>query len=166
MQHSVVLFSIEDHQNRYCDQRNILLQKVSGYLPDADVDAPTQLKNLLPDRLFSISNALVPRHSPGCGHFLVFFGGIAFAGVLSGLFSGSIICDMGGIMGKFRWQWMFVIEDAPAACAPHGKPFGRHSIPPRCFFSSSACSLSRKPGNLQSMPHDAYKNPGAIRNRR
>ena len=44
----------------------------------------------------------------------VFFAGVAVAGVLGGLFSGWIMRDMGGVMGLFGWQWMFVIEGAPA----------------------------------------------------
>jgi len=44
----------------------------------------------------------------------IFFAGVAVAGVLGGLFSGWIMRDMGGVMGLFGWQWMFVIEGAPA----------------------------------------------------
>lgn len=47
------LLHFEDHQNGYWDQRNILFQEVSGYLPDADVDAPTQLKELVTRRALS-----------------------------------------------------------------------------------------------------------------
>ena len=41
------LLRFEDRQDGYWDQRNILFQEMSGYLPDADVDAPTQLKELV-----------------------------------------------------------------------------------------------------------------------
>ena len=44
----------------------------------------------------------------------VFFAGVAVAGVLGGLMSGWIMRDMSGVMGLFGWQWMFVIEGAPA----------------------------------------------------
>lgn len=44
----------------------------------------------------------------------VFFAGVAVAGVLGGLFSGWIMRDMSGVAGLFGWQWMFVIEGAPA----------------------------------------------------
>ncbi|MFL9949894.1 MFS transporter [Paraburkholderia agricolaris] len=44
----------------------------------------------------------------------IFFAGVAVAGVLGGLVSGWIMRDMGGVMGLFGWQWMFVIEGAPA----------------------------------------------------
>lgn len=44
----------------------------------------------------------------------IFFAGVAVAGVLGGLVSGWILRDMGGVMGLFGWQWMFVIEGAPA----------------------------------------------------
>ena len=44
----------------------------------------------------------------------VFFAGVAVAGVLGGLVSGWIMHDMGGVLGLFGWQWMFVIEGAPA----------------------------------------------------
>jgi len=41
------LLRLEGKQDGYWDQRNILVQDVSGYLPEADVDAPTQLKELV-----------------------------------------------------------------------------------------------------------------------
>ncbi len=44
----------------------------------------------------------------------VFFAGVAVAGVLGGLVSGWIMRDMTGVMGLFGWQWMFVLEGAPA----------------------------------------------------
>ncbi|WP_454873170.1 MFS transporter [Paraburkholderia xenovorans] len=44
----------------------------------------------------------------------IFFAGVAVAGVLGGLVSGWIMRDMGGVLGLFGWQWMFVIEGAPA----------------------------------------------------
>jgi hypothetical protein len=47
------LLRFEDRQDNYWDQRNILFQEVSGYLPDADVDAPTQLKELVTRRALS-----------------------------------------------------------------------------------------------------------------
>lgn len=47
------LFRFEDSQDGYWDQRNILFQEVSGYLPDGDVDAPTQLKELVTRRALS-----------------------------------------------------------------------------------------------------------------
>src|SRR5207237_10075446 len=47
------LIRFEDRQDGYWDQRNILFQDVSGYLPDADVDAPTQLKELVTRRALS-----------------------------------------------------------------------------------------------------------------
>ncbi|QGM99706.1 AVAST type 3 anti-phage nuclease/ATPase Avs3a [Methylocystis parvus] len=47
------LLRFEDRQDGYWHQRNILFQEVSGYLPDADVDAPTQLKELVTRRALS-----------------------------------------------------------------------------------------------------------------
>nr|WKF59543.1 Putative tartrate transporter [Paraburkholderia busanensis] len=44
----------------------------------------------------------------------IFFAGVAVAGVLGGLVSGWIMRDMSGVLGLFGWQWMFVIEGAPA----------------------------------------------------
>lgn len=44
------LLHFEGRQGAYWDQRNILFQEVSGYLPDADVDAPTHLKELVTRR--------------------------------------------------------------------------------------------------------------------
>jgi D-galactonate transporter len=44
----------------------------------------------------------------------VFFAGVAVAGVLGGLMSGWIMRDMAGALGMGGWQWMFVIEGAPA----------------------------------------------------
>ena len=49
------LLRFEDRQDNYWHQRNILFQEVSGYLPDADVDAPTQLKELVTRRALSES---------------------------------------------------------------------------------------------------------------
>jgi hypothetical protein len=49
------LLRFEDRQDGYWDQRNILFKEVSGYLPDADVDAPTQLKELVNRRALSES---------------------------------------------------------------------------------------------------------------
>ena len=47
------LLHFEDGQDGFWDQRNILSQEVSGYLPDGDVDAPTQLKELVTRRALS-----------------------------------------------------------------------------------------------------------------
>ncbi|WP_331280426.1 AVAST type 3 anti-phage nuclease/ATPase Avs3a [Alcanivorax nanhaiticus] len=47
------LLHFEDSQDGYWDQRNILFQEVSAYLPDGDVDAPTQLKELVTRRALS-----------------------------------------------------------------------------------------------------------------
>ncbi|MDE1180146.1 MFS transporter [Paraburkholderia sp.] len=44
----------------------------------------------------------------------LFFAGVAVAGVLGGLVSGWIMRDMQGVLGMYGWQWMFVIEGAPA----------------------------------------------------
>lgn len=49
------LLHFEDGEHGYWDQRNILFQEVSEYLPDADVDAPTQLKELVTRRALSES---------------------------------------------------------------------------------------------------------------
>lgn len=49
------LFHFGDRQDGYWDQRNILFQDVSGYLPDSDVDAPTQLKELVTRKALSES---------------------------------------------------------------------------------------------------------------
>jgi hypothetical protein len=47
------LLHFEDRQDDYWDQRNILFQDVSGYLPDADFDAPLKLKELVTRRALS-----------------------------------------------------------------------------------------------------------------
>ncbi|QDV25965.1 AVAST type 3 anti-phage nuclease/ATPase Avs3a [Aureliella helgolandensis] len=47
------LLHFKGRQDDYWDQRNILFQEVSGYLPGADVDAPTQLKELVTRRALS-----------------------------------------------------------------------------------------------------------------
>lgn len=47
------LLHLEDRQDDYWDQRNILFQDVSGYLPDTDVDAPVRLKELVTRRALS-----------------------------------------------------------------------------------------------------------------
>ncbi len=49
------LLRFGDQQDGYWDQRNILFQEVSGYLPDSDVDAPTQLKELVTRKALSES---------------------------------------------------------------------------------------------------------------
>ena len=46
---------IEGKHDGYWDQRNILAQDISGYLPDADVDAPIQLKELVTRKALSES---------------------------------------------------------------------------------------------------------------
>jgi D-galactonate transporter len=53
----------------------------------------------------------------------IFFAGVAVAGVLGGLVSGWIMRDMGGVLGLFGWQWMFVIEGAPAVLLGLGAAF-------------------------------------------
>jgi hypothetical protein len=50
------LLHLEGQQEGYWDQRNILAQDVSGYLPDADVDAPVQLKELVNRKALSESS--------------------------------------------------------------------------------------------------------------
>jgi hypothetical protein len=47
------LMHFEDRQTGYWEQRNILFQEASGYLPDADADAPLQLKELVTRRALS-----------------------------------------------------------------------------------------------------------------
>lgn len=47
------LLHFEGSQDNYWDQRNILFQEVRGYLPDADADAPIQLKELVTRRALS-----------------------------------------------------------------------------------------------------------------
>ena len=49
------LVRFEDRQDDYWDQRNILFQEVSGYLPDSDIGAPTQLKELVTRKALSES---------------------------------------------------------------------------------------------------------------
>ena len=41
------LLHVEDGQDDYWNQRNILFQEVSGYLPGPDYDAPVRLKELV-----------------------------------------------------------------------------------------------------------------------
>lgn len=47
----------EASQDDYWTQRNILLKDLSGYLPDADIDAPTQLKELVTRKALSESES-------------------------------------------------------------------------------------------------------------
>lgn len=47
------LLNFVDRQDAYWDQRSILFQEVRWYLPDGDVDAPTQLKELVTRRALS-----------------------------------------------------------------------------------------------------------------
>ena len=49
------LLRLEERQDDCWDQRNILFQGTSGYLPDSDVDAPTQLKELVTRKALSES---------------------------------------------------------------------------------------------------------------
>ena len=49
------LIRFEDRQDDYWEQRNILNQEVSGYLPGYDVDAPMQLKELVTRKALSVS---------------------------------------------------------------------------------------------------------------
>lgn len=49
------LIKFEAGEADYWDQRNILFQDVAGYLPEADVDAPTQLKELVTRKALSES---------------------------------------------------------------------------------------------------------------
>ena len=49
------LIQFEDRQDDYWNQRNILFQEVSGHLPDADVDAPVQLAELVRRKALSES---------------------------------------------------------------------------------------------------------------
>ena len=49
------LLHFEPCQDDYWDQRNILFREVGGYLPDYDVDAPTQLKELVTRKALSES---------------------------------------------------------------------------------------------------------------
>lgn len=49
------LLHFEGRQDNYWDQRNILFQEVSGYLPELDKDAPTQLKELVRRKALSES---------------------------------------------------------------------------------------------------------------
>ena len=49
------LIRFEDCQDDYWEQRNILFQEISEYLPDADVDAPVQLKELVTRKALSDS---------------------------------------------------------------------------------------------------------------
>ena len=51
------LLRFEGCEAGYWEQRNILFQEVSGYLPDSDVDAPMQLKELVTRRALSESES-------------------------------------------------------------------------------------------------------------
>ncbi|MGF6444707.1 sugar phosphate permease [Paraburkholderia youngii] len=48
------------------------------------------------------------------GALSIFYAGVAVAGVLGGLVSGSIMRGMDGVHGIHGWQWMLAIEGAPA----------------------------------------------------
>ncbi len=47
------LLHLEDCQDGYWDQRNILVRDMRGYLPDADADGPLKLKELVTRRALS-----------------------------------------------------------------------------------------------------------------
>jgi hypothetical protein len=49
------MLRFQDRQDDYWEQRNILSQDVSGYLTDLDIDAPTQLKELITRKALSES---------------------------------------------------------------------------------------------------------------
>ena len=49
------LLHLQGEQHPYWEQRNILVQEITGYLPDADVDAPVQLKELITRKALSES---------------------------------------------------------------------------------------------------------------
>jgi hypothetical protein len=49
------LLKFEGRHDALWDQRNILFQDVSQYLPDADVDAPAQLKELVTNKALSLA---------------------------------------------------------------------------------------------------------------
>src|SRR5438105_8959082 len=49
------LLYLQGKQEGYWDQRSILAQEMSGYLPDADVDAPVSLKELVTKKALSES---------------------------------------------------------------------------------------------------------------
>lgn len=49
------LLRLEDRQDGYWEQRNLLFQDISSYLPDSDVDAPTLLKELVTRKALSES---------------------------------------------------------------------------------------------------------------
>jgi hypothetical protein len=55
---------VQGGQEGYWDQRNVLFQDVSGYLPDADVDAPVQLKELVTQKALpqSEKNPTITKH--------------------------------------------------------------------------------------------------------
>ncbi|WP_144107509.1 MFS transporter [Paraburkholderia sp. BCC1886] len=44
----------------------------------------------------------------------IFYAGVAVAGMVGGLLSGSIMRGMAGVFNLHGWQWMFAIEGAPA----------------------------------------------------
>ncbi len=50
------LLHLDGQHEGYWDQRNILIQEVSGYLPGADADAPVQLKELVNRKALSESS--------------------------------------------------------------------------------------------------------------
>ncbi len=50
------LLHLDGQHEGYWDQRNILIQEVSGYLPGADMDAPVQLKELVNRKALSESS--------------------------------------------------------------------------------------------------------------
>jgi hypothetical protein len=55
LSHFCRLLRIEGKHDGYWEQRNYLAQDISGYLPDADVDAPIQLKELVTRKALSES---------------------------------------------------------------------------------------------------------------
>ncbi|WP_144114040.1 MFS transporter [Paraburkholderia sp. BCC1886] len=66
----------------------------------------------LPGITVYISYWYPPRRRAGI--MSIFFAGTLISGVIGGLFSGWIMRDMAGVAGLFGWQWLFVIEAAPA----------------------------------------------------
>jgi hypothetical protein len=51
------LLRFDDKQDDYWEQRNLLFQDMAGYLADSDVDAPTQLKELITRKALSESQS-------------------------------------------------------------------------------------------------------------
>jgi D-galactonate transporter len=100
----------------------------------------------------------------------IFFAGVAVAGVLGGLFSGWIMRDLAGVLNLFGWQWMFVIEGAPAVLLGLAAAFWLVDGPQHAKWLSAAekehLIAQRDAGRKAAHGHSSSSFAHALRNPR